>query len=236
MASRLPRVIVVDDDPDLRGLIQRFLTEHGFSVRAVCDGAALDVALAREPADAVVLDLMMPDEDGLSICRRLRARGDDVPILMLTARGEAVDRIVGLEMGADDYLGKPFLPRELVARLHAVLRRTSVRYSQGRVQRFAFGPFLLDLADKTLHRDGQPVALSSREITLLGVLATSSGRALSRAQLIERSLGRDAEITDRAIDVQIVRLRRALGEDPTEPEWIRTVWGAGYMLVDAHPC
>ncbi len=231
-----PRIIVVDDDAELRMLLQRFLGEHGFAVRAVADGTALSQQLARNPADAIVLDLMMPGEDGLAVCRRLRAGGDMTPILMLTAKGGPMDRILGLEMGADDYLGKPFTPRELVARLSAILRRTTGQARTDRDTRLAFGPFVLDVAAMTLTRDGTIVTLSSREFAILNSLAASAGRPLSRAQLIDRALGRDAEVTDRAIDVQIVRLRKALGDDSANPAWIRTVWGVGYVLSGAQPC
>lgn len=236
MSQGQPRIIVVDDDPELRSLLQRFLGEHGFSVRTVAGGVALSTQLAREPADAIVLDLMMPDEDGLAVCRRLRAEGDMTPILMLTAKGDPIDRILGLEMGADDYLAKPFTPRELVARLSAILRRTGPRATMARDARVAFGPFEFNLAALTLVRGDDVILLSSRELALLGALAASAGRPLSRAQLIDRALGRDAEVTDRAIDVQIVRLRKALADDPANPQWIRTVWGVGYMLADARPC
>lgn len=231
-----PRIIVVDDDVELRMLLHRFLGEHGFAVRTVADGSTLLQQLARSPADAIVLDLMMPGEDGLAICRRLRAGGDMTPILMLTAKGDPMDRILGLEMGADDYLAKPFTPRELVARLSAILRRTAGQARVDRDVRLAFGPFVLDLATMTLARDGVPVPLSSREFAILSALAASNGRPLSRAQLIDRALGRDAEVTDRAIDVHIVRLRKALGDDPADPAWIRTVWGVGYVLTGAQPC
>lgn len=234
--QKLWRVIVVDDDPELRALIQRFLAQYDFAVRAVADGAALDIALSRDPADVIVLDLMMPKEDGLAICRRLRAAGDRTPIIMLTARGDPVDRIVGLEMGADDYLAKPFEPRELVARLNAVLRRVGGQIGSASNNVVAFGPFRLDAATMTLTRDGVAVALSSREFALLAALAASAGRPLSRAQLIDRALGRDAEVTDRAIDVQIARLRKAMGEDPDNPKWVKTIWGVGYVLVETQPC
>ncbi|MFM9829459.1 MAG: response regulator [Sphingomonas sp.] len=237
MADQKPsRIIVVDDDPELRALIHRFLNQYDFAVRTVADGAALDIALARDPADAIVLDLMMPKEDGLSICRRLRAAGDLTPIIMLTARGDPVDRILGLEMGADDYLAKPFEPRELVARLNAVLRRVGAHDNRSVNSEIAFGPYRLDTAKMTLSRDGAPLALSSREFALLAALAASAGRPLSRAQLIERALGRNAEVTDRAIDVQIARLRKAMGEDADDPKWVRTIWGVGYVLVEAQPC
>lgn len=230
------RVIVVDDDPELRALIQRFLGQYDFAVRTVPDGAALDVALARDPADVIVLDLMMPKEDGLAICRRLRAAKESVPIIMLTARGEPVDRIIGLEMGADDYLAKPFEPRELVARLNAVLRRKGPLAVDNGTSVIGFGPFQLDTSRKTLTRDGTAVPLSSREFALLEALAKSAGRPLSRAQLIDRALGRNAEVTDRAIDVQVARLRKAMGEDPNDPQWVKTIWGVGYVLVETRPC
>jgi two-component system, OmpR family, phosphate regulon response regulator OmpR len=236
MTGQSPRIIVVDDDVELRALLQRFLAEHGFAVRAVPDGTALQQQLARMPADAIVLDLMMPGEDGLAICRRLRADGDLTPILMLTAKGDPMDRILGLEMGADDYLAKPFTPRELVARLSSILRRTAGQARAAPDSRMAIGPFILDMGRMTLLRDDSAVPLSSREFAVLAALAASAGRPLSRAQLIERAHGRDAEVTDRAIDVQIVRLRKALGDDPADPRWIKTVWGVGYVLTEARPC
>lgn len=236
MSSKPDRIIVVDDDAELRSLLQRFLNEHGYNVRVAADGKQLTQMLSREPADAIVLDLMMPGEDGLAICRRLRGQSDDTPILMLTARGDPMDRILGLEMGADDYLAKPFTPRELVARLSAILRRTAPRMASQRDAQYRFGPFLLNLAKMTLQREGEMISLSSREFAVLAALAASPGRPLSRVQLIDRALGRDAEVTDRAIDVQIVRLRKALGEDPTNPQWIKTVWGIGYVLSEAVPC
>jgi two-component system, OmpR family, phosphate regulon response regulator OmpR len=236
MADTLPRIIVVDDDPELRALLQRFLFEHGFAVRTVADGAALRQQLARTPADAIVLDLMMPGEDGLSVCRRLRADGDLTPILMLTAKGDPMDRILGLEMGADDYLGKPFTPRELVARISAILRRTAAPARAIADACIAIGPFILDPVRMTLTRGDETVPLSSREFAVLAALAASPGRPLSRAQIIERAHGRDADVTDRAIDVQIVRLRKALGDDPADPQWIKTMWGVGYVLAEARPC
>lgn len=230
------RIIIVDDDPELRALLVRFLGEHGYPARAVADGRALSTMLAREPADAIVLDLMMPGEDGLAVCRRLRAEGDTTPILMLTARGDPLDRILGLEMGADDYLAKPFTPRELVARIAAILRRTRSGGPLHAAPLVRFGPFELDSAAMQLRKNGEPVALSSREYRLLATLAASAGRPLTRAQLIDRALGRDAEVTDRAIDVQIARLRQALGEDGADPQWIKTVWGIGYVLSGTEPC
>lgn len=231
MTERPYRLLVVDDDPELRNLLQRFLCEHGFAVRAVDSGKAMDVALHREPADVIVLDLMMPGEDGLAVLRRLRASGEQVPVIMLTARGDPVDRVLGLEMGADDYLGKPFLPRELVARIAALLRRMAPTRRTGSDEIVVVGPFEINFSAMSVSRDGSILTLSSREFALMAALARSPGRPLSRAQLIDRALGRDAEVTDRVIDVQIARLRRAIGDDAGEPRYIRTVWGVGYVLA-----
>ena len=231
--ARAQRILVVDDDPELRALLQRFLSEHGFQVRAAEGGKAMDMALQREPADLIVLDLMMPGEDGLAILRRLRAANDLTPVIMLTARGDPVDRVLGLEIGADDYLGKPFLPRELVARANALLRRTGPNGRSGSDEQMTVGPFCICLSAMTVHRDGELLDLSSREFALLSVLARSAGRPLSRAQLIDRALGRDADVSDRAIDVQVARLRRAIGDDAANPRYIRTVWGVGYVLTQA---
>ncbi len=231
MNGKSNRVIVVDDDAELRALLRRFLTEHGFETRAVDGGAALDRELSRNPTDVIVLDLMMSGEDGLAICRRLRAAGDLTPIVMLTARGDPIDRIVGLETGADDYLPKPFEPRELVARLSAVLRRTRGTRDVSTDEVATFGSLAINLSTRSVTRDGASLKLSSREFALLAALVRSRGRPLSRAQLIERALGRDAEVTDRAVDVQIARLRRAIGDRADDPELIKTVWGVGYVLV-----
>jgi two-component system phosphate regulon response regulator OmpR len=227
--SKPNRAIVVDDDIEMRSLLQRYLSGEGYTVRTAGDGKALDAALGREPCDIIVLDLMMPGEDGLSICRRLRAAGDMTPIIMLTARGDSVDRIIGLEMGADDYLPKPFTPRELLARMSAVLRRgAQVRRTAETIK---FGPFEINVSEMKLKRDGLPVELSSREFALLKALAQEAGRPLSRARLIEMALGREADVTDRAVDVQVSRLRKAIGDDTDEPVWIKTVWGVGYVLA-----
>lgn len=231
MNGKPDRVIVVDDDAELRALLRRFLTEHGFETRAVDGGTALDRELSRNPADAIVLDLMMSGEDGLAICRRLRASGDMTPIIMLTARGNPIDRIIGLESGADDYLPKPFEPRELVARLAAVLRRTRASSEGSADDIVCAGSLEINLSTRTVTRDGASLKLSSREFDLLAAFARSRGRPLSRAQLIERALGRDAEVTDRAVDVQVTRLRRAIGDRADDPELIKTVWGVGYVLV-----
>ena len=229
-----PRILVVDDDVRLRDLLTRYLAEQGFEVRAIPDARDLDKRLQRDPPHLVVLDLMMPGEDGLAVCRRLRAAGESVPIIMLTARGEDVDRIVGLEMGADDYLPKPFNPRELVARIHAVLRRHGERAapgtpsSEGQVR---FGPFVLDHAARTLTRNGETTTLTTGEYALIKVFLQHPRQPLAREKLMLLARGRDHEVFDRAIDVQVSRLRKLIEPDPGTPRYIQTVWGFGYVYV-----
>lgn len=226
------RILIVDDDVELRGLLQRYLSENGFDIRAVPDTRAMDQQIQREPYDAIVLDLMMPLEDGLTACRRLRAASQFIPIIILTAKGDPIDRIIGIESGADDYLAKPFEPRELLARLGAVLRRTGTNgIAPSGGKRIQFGPFILDVDAMTLTREGAMTELSSREFALLSALAAHIGRPVSRARIIDTAFGRDAEVTDRAVDVQVTRLRKALGEDSANPVWIKTIWGVGYMLA-----
>jgi two-component system phosphate regulon response regulator OmpR len=229
------KILVVDDDLRLRDLLKRYLTEQGFGVDTSPDAAAMDRQLQRVRYDLIVLDLMLPGEDGLAICRRLRAARNDIAVIMLTAKGDDVDRIVGLEMGADDYLAKPFNPRELVARIHAVLRRQSPAQTPGaptlELRVVAFGPFELHLASRTLTREGQPVALTTGEFALLKVLALHPGEPMSRDKLMDLARGREHESYDRSIDVQVSRLRKLLGEDPQQPRFIQTVWGFGYVFI-----
>ncbi len=229
----LTKVLVLDDDAELRAMLQRYLSDQGFAVRTVADAAQLDKLLQREPFDILILDLMMPGEDGLSICRRLRALGENIPIIMLTARGDPIDRIVGLEMGADDYLPKPFNPRELVARIQAIKRRQELGGVSAKTleEVIRFGPFTLDLMRRSLLREEIEINLSSGEFELLRVLACNPNRPLGRERLIELAKGRDHDATDRAIDVQILRLRRHLEIDPAQPRYIQTVRGVGYVFV-----
>jgi two-component system phosphate regulon response regulator OmpR len=235
MSEPKTRIAVVDDDLRLRDLLSRYLSEQGFAVQTVADGAALDRLLERERVDLIVLDLMLPGEDGLAICRRLRGQAVEVPIVMLTARGDDVDRIVGLELGADDYLPKPFNPRELVARINAVLRRRRAPAPPGapleadRV--IAFGRCRLDLGTRSLQRDGRDVALTTGEFALLKVFVENPRRPLSREKLLALARGRDHEAFDRAIDVQVSRLRKLIEDEPSRPRHIQTVWGFGYVFV-----
>jgi len=224
------RIVVVDDDQRLRALLEEFLVANGFELILRADGADLEVLLETDPPDLIVLDIMLPGEDGMAICRRLRGRGFDVPIIMLTGRGAEVDRIVGLEMGADDYLGKPFNPRELLARIEAVLRRSDSSRSRA-ARRLCFDDFVLDFERRELTRAGQQVALTNGEYELLAALAERPGRPLNRDQLLDRTRGREYDAIDRSIDVQISKLRRALEDDPAQPRYIKTVWGYGYVFT-----
>jgi two-component system, OmpR family, phosphate regulon response regulator OmpR len=229
------RILVVDDDARIRDLLRRYLTQEGFEVIVAEDGKALSRAMIREPIHLIVLDLMMPGEDGLSICRRLRATGDRTPIIMLTAKGEDVDRIVGLEVGADDYLGKPFNPRELLARIHAVLRRRPAMEAPGAPsideETVTFGPFDFDLSQRTLKKDGQEMSLTTGEFAMLKALVRHPRQPMSREKLAQLARGREFEPFDRSLDVQISRLRKMIENDVTQPRYIQTVWGVGYVFI-----
>ncbi|MBC7207673.1 MULTISPECIES: two-component system response regulator OmpR [Methyloversatilis] len=235
MEEKKRKILVVDDDARLRALLERYLGEQGFTVKAVADSTQMDRALARELYDLMVLDLMLPGEDGLAICRRLRAQDNTIPVVMLTAKGDEVDRIVGLEMGADDYLPKPFNPRELVARINAVLRRQAPKPPPGaptldeRVVRF--GQVEVNLAARTLTRNGQEQVLTTGEFSLLRVLLESPRVPLSRDKLMELARGREYDAFDRSIDVQMSRLRKLVEDDPAKPRYLQTVWGFGYVFV-----
>jgi two-component system phosphate regulon response regulator OmpR len=234
MAELKTRILVVDDDLRMRDLLVRYLGGEGHEVKAAADAAAMDKLLARERYDLVVLDLMLPGEDGLAVCRRLRAQGTAPAIIMLTAKGDDVDRIVGLEMGADDYLPKPFNPRELLARINAVLRRKTPAGPPGAPAEggtFQFGEFSLNLSTRTLTRAGKAVALTTGEFSVLKVLAQHPRQPLSRDKLMELARGREYEVFDRSIDVQISRLRKIVEDDPAHPKHIQTVWGFGYVFV-----
>jgi two-component system phosphate regulon response regulator OmpR len=235
MAELKTRILVVDDDQRLRELLVRYLSGEGFEVKAVPDATGMDKQLARERYDLVVLDLMLPGEDGLAICRRLRGQPSVPAIVMLTAKGDDVDRIVGLEMGADDYLPKPFNPRELLARINAVLRRRAPAGVPGAPSATAeavqFGRFSLNLSTRTLTREGKNVPVTTGEFSVLKVLVQHPREPLSRDKLMELARGREYEVFDRSIDVQISRLRKLIEDDPAHPKHIQTVWGFGYVFV-----
>jgi two-component system, OmpR family, response regulator len=228
-----PHLVIVDDDREIRTLLSQYLEKHDFRTTAVAEGKEMRRVMDRSRVDLVVLDLMLPGEDGLSICRELRSRSQ-VPIIMLTARGEDVDRIVGLELGADDYLPKPFNPRELLGRIRAVLRRAAHAPrdpSPESIRSFSFGTWKLDTTKRALtDHDGKEVALSGAEYRLLAVLLSSANRVLSRAQLTELLRGREADPFDRSIDVRVSRLRQILGDDARAPQIIKTVYGEGYVV------
>ena len=221
------RVLIIEDDTRLAAMVGEYLAESGFRVTAHETAAEGLAALKREPFDALILDLMLPDRDGLAVCGEIRA-ASDIPILMLTARGEAADRVVGLELGADDYLPKPFNPRELLARLRAILRR---RKGAGPANGLRFGRLEIDRGARVVRVDGEERALTSHQFDLLVALAEHAGRVLSREQLMDLMRGETLEAFDRSIDVHISRIRSAIEDDPKRPRRIITVRGAGYVFA-----
>lgn len=239
MAESSKNILIVDDDERMRDLLQRYLTEQGFSVKTVADSVEMDAALDAGPCDLLVLDLMLPGEDGLTICRRLRGKNFANPIVMLTARGDEVDRIVGLEMGADDYLPKPFNPRELLARINAVMRRhehAPNASASDQMEAFSFGEFVFDASARSLTKNGAPITITSGEFTLLKVFTEHPRQPLSRDRLMQLARGRELDVFDRSIDVQVSRLRRIVETDPSQPKYLQTMWGFGYVFIpDGEP-
>ena len=230
------RILVVDDDPALRELLSAYLTDTGFVVDLAGDGAGMRRAIDAARPDAVVLDLMLPGEDGLTLTRALRAQAGAaaaIPVLILSARGEEVDRVVGLEMGADDYLAKPFSPRELLARLRALLRRSqvaSITQSAPDPDEYRFGPYHLDLAARRLLKDDLDLGLSSAEFDLLKAFTERPNRVLTRDVLMDLLKGYEWDPNDRTVDIRVARLRRKIEPDPAHPVYIRTVRGEGYLF------
>ncbi|HDX8371513.1 TPA: response regulator [Aeromonas dhakensis] len=227
-------ILVVDDHSEIRDLLKRFLEQHGLRVSCARDGKEMKRLLEEREFDLLVLDLMMPGEDGLTLCRELRAKSS-LPIIMLTAMGEETDRIIGLEMGADDYLAKPFNPRELLARIKAVMRRTQVEpqpVAEALTRDLRFDRWLLDINRRELvDEEGVGLSLSTAEFDLLRVFLERPQRVLSRDQLLDLARGREAVAFDRAIDTLVSRLRRKLERDPKNPELIKTIWGGGYLFA-----
>lgn len=232
------KVLLVDDDLRLRQMVGEFLGRHGIDSDGAGTAAAARRCLQRSRYDLIVLDLMLPDEDGISLCRGLRELRSGVPVIMLSAKGDDVDRIVGLEVGADDYVAKPCNLRELVARIFSVLRRVG-RAPQdagpASRRRVGIGTFELDLWSRTLSRDGEPVRITTGEYQLLEVLVTHARRVLSRDELMSLTSGRRGDVFSRSIDILISRLRHVLEPDPAAPRYIQTVWGRGYMFVPDAP-
>ena len=222
------RILLIEDDSRLAAMVSEYLGGAGYRVSVAAAGGAGMRLLEREPYDALVLDLSLPDMDGLEVCRRLRAK-HDIPVLMLTARGDAADRIVGLELGADDYLPKPFEPRELLARLRAILRRTK----SGARNIFRFGRLEIDRDARAVRLDGSEKSVTSYQFALLVALAENAGRVLSREALMDLVKGEPLEAFDRSIDVHVSRLRAAIEDDPKKPRRIITVRGAGYVFAKA---
>jgi two-component system, OmpR family, response regulator len=233
--TEAPHILIVDDHREIRDLVSRALSKDGFRVSTAADGRAMRKVLADSRIDLILLDLMLPGEDGLSLCRAVRAESN-VPIIMLTAKGEEVDRVIGLEMGADDYLPKPFGSRELIARIKAVLRRSidkvAATEADKRPKRYRFDRWQLDTGARDLLRDdGVAVPLSTGEYDLLIALVERPQRVLNRDQLLDLARGRAANALDRSIDTQVSRLRKKIERDPNDPKLIKTVWGGGYMFT-----
>ena len=228
------RILMIEDDAHLAAMVSEYLAGNGFEVTIAPRAEKGLSLLAGGAFQAVLLDVMLPDLDGFEVCRRIRSR-TDTPVLMLTARGDDTDRIVGLELGPDDYLPKPFNPRELLARIHAVLRRRPTLEAPGApaldAQTVTFGPFEFDLALRRLSKEGEQIALTTGEFSMLKALVRHPRQPLSRDKLAQLARGRDFEPFDRSLDVQISRLRKMIEPDPAQPRYIQTVWGVGYVFV-----
>lgn len=233
MSTKNQHILVVDDETKLRELLKKYLSREGFIVTAVEDGQAMDCYLEGNEVDLIILDLMLPGEDGLSIARRLRSNNKDQAIIMLSARGDEIDRIVGLEVGADDYLTKPFSPRELLARIRSVLRRSSASTlvkPKENTKNLTFGPYNLNLANHKLNKGEVEVPLSTGEFTLLRLFLEHPDRVLSRDKIIQLTKGYERSSMDRSIDICVGRLRRKIEDDPSKSIYLRTIWGAGYLF------
>jgi DNA-binding response OmpR family regulator len=237
MADKI-QLVVVDDEPELCAMIAEYLDRHGFAVRTAANATELDACLADAAPDLLILDVNMPGENGFSIARRVRATGD-LPILMLTAADEVVDRVVGLELGADDYMTKPFDLRELRARIHTILRRVRPARAEqppNSNTTVRFGDLTLDLdARRLLRPDGAELELTAMEFDLLAAFARNPNRVLTRERLLDLAHNRDGDVYDRSIDVRVTRIRRKVEREPTRPELIKTMRGAGYMFVPSRP-
>ena len=226
-----PHIALVDDDPKIRELTAKYLSDQELSVKTAANGSELDELMKNNNISLIILDLMMPEESGLNICQRLRVNNVEIPIIMLTAKGDEVDRIVGLEMGADDYLPKPFNPRELLARVNAILRRQQHNSIQNTKDVFEFGNFSFDISNRSLHKNEQEIQITAGEYELLRVFAARPKQPVSRDQIMQLAKGKELDVFDRSIDVQISRLRRLIEEDPNKPKFLQTKWGFGYIFI-----
>jgi DNA-binding response OmpR family regulator len=226
------QILVVDDDSTVSDVVCRYLERAGYAVTRTADGASALAAVASDPPDLVVLDLMLPQIDGLEVCRRLRQRPDDVPIIMLTARGEEADRVLGLQVGADDYLTKPFSPRELVLRVQSILRRSGAEATSGQAERIVDGDLVVDVGRRVAELRGSPLILTVREFDLLLFLLRHPGQALRRTELLEKVWGWNFG-DQSTVTVHVRRLREKVERDPANPRRILTVWGVGYRYERA---
>ncbi len=230
MTEKKPNIALVDDDPKILELTAKYLRDQNLNVFTADSGSALDSIVDANSIDLIVLDLMMPEESGLNLCQRYRAKNINVPIIMLTAKGDEVDRIVGLEMGADDYLPKPFSPRELLARINAIIRRQTSLATNAPKQIIRFGSFEFDTENRSLSHEGKNISITAGEFDLLKVFTDHAKQPLSRDRIMQLAKGKELDVFDRSIDVQISRIRRLIEENPNKPKYLQTKWGYGYIF------
>ena len=221
---------LIDDDPKILELTAKYLRDQGFTIYTGKNGKELDEILKKYAADLIILDLMMPKESGLQICQRLRVNDVLIPIIMLTAKGDEVDRIVGLEMGADDYLPKPFNPRELLARINAIIRRKETFSKKLSAKSIKFGDFIFDIQNRNLSKNGKNISITTGEFDLLRVFSERPKQPLSRDQIMQLARGKELDVFDRSIDVQISRIRKLIEDNPNNPKYLQTKWGFGYIF------
>ena len=221
---------LIDDDPKILELTAKYLRDQELTVYTGKNGKELDEIIKKYAADLIILDLMMPEESGLQICQRLRVNDVLIPIIMLTAKGDEVDRIVGLEMGADDYLPKPFNPRELLARINAIIRRKETFSEKSSTKPIKFGAFLFSIQNRSLSKDGKNISITTGEFNLLKVFTERPKQPLSRDQIMQLARGKELDVFDRSIDVQISRIRKLIEDDPNNPKYLQTKWGFGYIF------
>ena len=230
MTEKIHVIALIDDDPKILDLTAKYLTDNSFIVHAGKSGKELDEILKKYEADLIILDLMMPEESGLQICQRLRVNQVVTPIIMLTAKGDEVDRIIGLEMGADDYLPKPFNPRELLARINAIIRRKETFSKKLSTKSINFGDFIFDIQNRNLSKNGKNISITTGEFDLLKVFTERPKQPLSRDQIMQLSRGKELDVFDRSIDVQISRIRKLIEDNPNNPKYLQTKWGFGYIF------